>query len=265
MPVEKYTLTLNSKNDKARAIAMTDDDTKTFIDMEKVKNKDDIKREVETELDILPIFHRPEDQNIRIYVAGQSGCGKTYFTAEILKVYHKIYSKQKIYLFTSLDYDKHYDGDKTLKKHIIRYQLTDENAELLTALNIDDGDLKDSICVFDDFLLTEPILRKIVDTIKNVLLKRGRHYNTDVLIINDKILGGHKTITEMNQSNYICVFPYCTNFYEIESALTKYIGLSKSDIEKVREIEDETRWMCFYKIYPKYCVHQRGALLFTKR
>ncbi len=261
--IDRYSLTINSNNDKARAIATTDDDKKIIIDLIKVKKEEPVNKEVETEPEILPLFHRPPSQNIRIYIAAQSGAGKSYFVAQILVLYHKIYNKQTIYIFSTLDYDEQYDDNPKLKKYIKRINLDVENAEQI--LSIKEQDLADSICIFDDFLLEEKILRKKVSALKNILMKRGRHYNIDICIINDKVCGGAKTITELNQSNYICVFPFCTNFGEIEYLLTKYAGFDKEQIKRIRELEDDTRWMCFHKIFPKYCVYQHGVLLLTKK
>lgn len=262
--MEYFTLAINSKKETAKSIAVRQDNSKTLIDIEKIPNKDEAKREYYSEKEIRPLFHKPLNQNIRIYIAGQSGCGKSTLIAEIVKIYHKIYNKQKIYLFTTLDYDECYDDDADIKKlmkkdKFVRYLLNQENAELLSA--IEESDLAHSFCIFDDFLLFEKKLKNIVDTLKDILQKRGRHNDIDLMIVNDKVLGGLKTMTELNQSNYIIVFPFCTNFKELKTLYEKYLGFDKEQIRKIRSLE--TRWLLFNKVYPKYVVYKNGVVLLS--
>lgn len=256
--MEYYTLALNSNNETAIPIAKISDPEKTIIDLKKKKDDQNIKKNVTSAHSIIPIFFKQPDQVLRLYVSGMSGSGKSTFVAQMVEQYHKLYKEDKIYMFSTLETDKAYDK-KSVGKHIIRYQLTDENAELLSEIR--EEDVRDSLVIFDDFLIFEPKLRKIVDTLKLALLRRGRHYNISTIVITQKLLGGHQTITELTQCNYIVVFPLCNKASELTTFYTEYVGLEKDQINQIKKIK--SRWITFHMIYPKYIVSQHSVQLLT--
>lgn len=256
--MDKFGFEINSKNENSKPIAVilkTNENKKNKI-LDMVKNLSNPMIEI-NDKELIPLFCPDKDQNIRIYMCGQSGCGKSYLTSQILSNYCKIYKTKAIYIFSTLDYDSSYDSNPKLKNKIHRYLLDDENVELLAELK--DEDLKDSLCVFDDFLLFNPRLKKIIDSLKDILLKRGRHYNIDTIIINDKIMDGHKSKTELNQCNYIIIFPKCTNNKHLNMFIDNYLGLQPIISNLIKKVN--SRWVCFSKNYPRYAVYQHGVFM----
>lgn len=253
--MEEYGFSLNSTNDLAKPVGLIKNKKNDIIDLV----KDEKRRIFDTNDEVVPIFYTDKEQNIRIYISGQSGCGKSYLTSQIMESYKKIYDKKNIFVFSTLEDDPAYDKNPKLKNKFVRYILNNENAELLK--EIKEEDLANSLVVFDDFLLFEPKLKKIVDALKDILLKRGRHYGIDTIIINDKILDGHKTKTELNQSNYVIVFPTCTNKKQLENFLDNYLGLEPNIIKTIKKLP--SRWVCLAKNYPRYAIYQHGAFMLT--
>ena len=75
-----------------------------------------------------------------LYVAGQSGSGKTWFCKEYLLEYQKIFPKNEIYMFSTVS------DDPSLKEVKINYI----DVSSIVDDDLDSSDFKDSMCIFDD-------------------------------------------------------------------------------------------------------------------
>jgi hypothetical protein len=254
--MEYHTLIKQSNHVEDKPIAIIKDGKNTLIEMHKTHNKTKIVKEINTEADIFPITHKDKDQNIRIYIAGQTGCGKSYIASKILENYVRIYPNQRIIIFSALDGDKCYDDNPRLKHKISRILI--DQQEFGEISKICEEDLRNSICVFDDFK-TSGKLEKIINDLKNCILRRGRHYEIDSIIITDKLLGSVKTISELTHCNYIVFFPICINAREIKGLFDNYLGIDKSLISKFMNLN--SRWVMISKLYPRYCVSQHSTFL----
>ena len=83
-----------------------------------------------------------------IYVAAQSGAGKSYFCTQYLKEYIKMHPKNPIYLFSYLDEDETIDEIKKINRFDIHdKEFMDEE--------LDPKDFKDSCIVLDDIEQTQ--------------------------------------------------------------------------------------------------------------
>ena len=67
-----------------------------------------------------------ESERTILYICGQSGSGKSYYTKNYVKQYHKAFPKKDIFLFSALESDTTLDTCKTIK----RIKLSEELAEL---------------------------------------------------------------------------------------------------------------------------------------
>jgi hypothetical protein len=251
-----FTLLKNTSHVEDKTIAIINDGRNTLVEMHKTHNKSKIVKEINTENDMFPVLHKEKDQNIRIYIAGQTGCGKSFITSKILENYVYIYPEQRIIFFSTLDGDKCYDENPKLKNKILRI-LVDPH-DITEISKIKEEDLRNSICVFDDFS-TSGKLEKIISNLKNAILRRGRHYEIDSIVITDKLLGSAKTISELTHANYIVFFPICINAREIKGLFDNYLGLDKTLISKFMNLN--SRWAMISKLYPRYCVSQHSVFL----
>lgn len=258
--MDYWTLTTNSNNDDATPIAMVKDKNNTIIDLKKKMEQTNLRTNLKFPQDILPIPYKPKDQTIRYYISGMSGSGKTTFSAKLLESYHKIYPKDEIILFTALEEDPIYDKNKLLKKIMKKIIVSEENIEEIAGIREDS--LANSICIFDDYSIYDTGLRRIIETLKDTLLRRGRHYNISVVVITQKLLGGTKTITELQQCNFVVVFPLCSKRLELDSFYKNYAGFSIKDIEKLHKVK--SRHLAISMIYPKYVIANNEVLLMTE-
>ena len=55
-----------------------------------------------------------------VYISGQSGSGKSWYTAEFVKQYHHKHAKRDVFLFSSIDDDACLDKLKYLKRVCIK-------------------------------------------------------------------------------------------------------------------------------------------------
>jgi chromosomal replication initiation ATPase DnaA len=87
-----------------------------------------------------------------IYICGQSGSGKSYFTSNYVKQYKKQYPKNDIFVISSIDEDKSIDILKPIRINVLNPDFLDDDISL--------EDFKDSLVIFDDIDVFETKIRK---------------------------------------------------------------------------------------------------------
>jgi Cdc6-like AAA superfamily ATPase len=113
----------------------------------------------------------PNSERSIIYITGKSGSGKSYYCKEWIKEYKKLYPKNPIYLFSSLDSDPTIDEIKDLKRiklapDFLKEEFTSE-------------DFKDALVIADDTdCLNDKKMLKHVNKILDSILQTGRHWRT---------------------------------------------------------------------------------------
>ena len=113
-----------------KIISIADDEVN-----EEIKHYEVIKNTSSKKFELLP----PHDGRSVIYICGASGSGKSYWTAEYLKKYHKKYPKNKIYVFSEGEYDPAFED-----LDIVRIPINDE----LLEDKIEYNEFKKTVCVF---------------------------------------------------------------------------------------------------------------------
>jgi len=121
----------------------------------------------ELELDDDHSFQLIPDLNKKrdcIYVAAQSGAGKSHFCMEYLKEYIKLYPKNPVYLFSYLDEDETIDKVKKLQRF-------DINSKEFMDEELDPKEFKDCCIVLDDIemISDKKLKNKILDFFKKLL------------------------------------------------------------------------------------------------
>lgn len=201
------------------------------------------------------IFPVPQKESERIYVPAPSGSGKSTFIGEYLNFIREKYGKKrKIYIFSRVDEDKPLDKHK----NVIRIPL-EEDWFKTKPLNIDD--FKDGILIFDDIdtIMNKSVVR-YVRNFRDDVLETGRHYNMTVISTSHLIANFLATRTLINEANAIVLFPRGSSFSAISNFLDRYMGFTKKQIRYVEKLP--TRWIWFWKEYPKYAIHEKGAFIY---
>jgi hypothetical protein len=183
-----------------------------------------------------------------LYVTGSSGSGKSYYTANYVSEFKRIYPKRDVYLISSLNDDSSIDRIPGLK----RIKLNDEflNTELSAE------DFTKSLVIFDDTdCLTNKPMKLKVNGLLNSLLETGRHSQTFVVYTSHLATAGNDTKRILNESHAITFFPASMGGRSLKYLLESYLGLDKCQIKKVKSLK--SRWVTIFKSYPQIVISEK--------
>jgi len=176
-----------------------------------------------------------------LYIAGQSGSGKTYFLGQYLKEYKKLFPDNEIYIFSSVP-----KGDISLDGVELNYI----ELESLLEEDLTTYDFENSFVVFDDTdCITNKKVREAVRKIQNSVLEVGRHTKTYCALTNHQLYDGVVTKKVLNESTSITIFPLTLGNRSLKYLLDNYLGLSKEEIQNIKKLK--SRSVTFIKSYPK--------------
>lgn len=186
------------------------------------------------------------NQEDRLYVAGPSGGGKSWFSSLYARNYKVQYPGNGVYLFSEKEYDPVFDGTVP---DLVRVPL---NRALVTNLKRENRDLleqyKCSLLIFDDFDGVQDVtIRTTVQHFKNSMLRLGRQNHISTISITHKLLSGMKSQVEMQEATHFVFFP-SKNLAEVKKMLKTYCGLEKPEVGKILDEEaKQERWMCLIR------------------
>jgi len=187
-----------------------------------------------------------------IYVTGQSGSGKSYWTRRYVDAYKKVYPDRPIYLFSCIAEDDSIDKIKDLQ----RINLT---PEILTE-DIQAEDFKDSCVIFDDCdTIMDKKLRKKVLEIQGSILQVGRHFNVSAIITSHVATNGAETRLILTEAHAIVFFPHGMASRSLKYLLESYMGMDKHEIKKIKALEG--RAVTFVKTFPKCVVSEKEVYI----
>lgn len=193
---------------------------------------------------IQPIPRKRHDQTETIFMSGSKGSGKSTAAARYALNYQAEYPGNKVFLISRKDFDPAYDNvipdliRIKLDRNFIRTHMQRKGmADPIKAYS-------NSLVIFDDFMkIEDPTLRNAIIKMKNSLFELGRQYDTQLISIQHKALGGNDTKTELCESNNIVIFPR-ENIRECKEVLKKYLCFSHDDMRRIFDREGkEQRWM----------------------
>lgn len=177
-----------------------------------------------------------EKERMTLFVAGESGAGKSWFTREYAKRYKKMFPKNPIYLISYLDEDETLDA----YKDIIRLDAIQEDF-LNECLDMDLEDFRDSFVIFDDIdSIVNKNTKETIYGFLNKLLRIGRHYNISVAYIGHALYGSNEIKQVLFESQSITIFPRFLTYKKLKYLLEVYLGFSKKQIEQIRSIKDRS-------------------------
>jgi len=197
----------------------------------------------------LPDYNKSQ----RIFISGSTGCGKTYYIRKWLNMYQKVHEDRKIYLFS----DKKQDDTLDDVKHLIRFTIDDN---LKNKKPITPDKFKNSIVIFDDIdSIQDKKLSTVVVSLRDAILKIGRSLNITCICTNHLMNNGLNTKNIYNECQII-VFPLRGgNFYALNYALQKYIGLDKKQIKEISKLP--SRMCTIFKDYPQFVLCEKCIYL----
>ena len=194
-----------------------------------------------------------------IYITGQSGSGKSYFTAQYCIQYNRIFPKNKIYLISSLNEDETLEKLNKIKDNfIIRIDIS---PELITD-NINAKDFENSLVIFDDFeVLKDKKLREYVSSIRDEILETGRHHKTSMICTYHLPTNSHDTRRIINECHAVVFFPHVSNF-KIKNLLENYLGMHKDFLKWTKS--KKSRWACVIRGFPNMFINESELWLINQ-
>lgn len=195
----------------------------------------------------LPLFQKTS----RMFVAGQTECGKSYYARKYLEQLLRVFPRKRVYVFSDVEHDPELD---CLGKNIVRFKLDDG---LLEGDPIKPAVFAGSICVFDDIdSIQNPKLLRYIQNLRDAILRRGRHEDISCIITSHLLTNYRDTRIILNEANSITVFCQTGSTYGIKYLLQKYCGLDKAQIDRI--IKLPSRWTTIYKNAPMYVAYEKG-------
>jgi hypothetical protein len=203
----------------------------------------------ECKLQVLPSIENVE----RLYVAGPSGSGKSYFVSKWLGANRKIFrnkNKKEIYIFSRIKHDSQLD----------KFNPNRPDLESLVDEPMTGEQLENCICIFDDIdSISDRVVKQVVYDLQNDLLTCGRHFNVTVICTNHMIYNNIETKRTINESTSTVIFPRSGQTYQIKMFLKNYCGFERDMIDKIMRLK--TRWLCIRKTYPMAIIYEKGVFM----
>ena len=186
-----------------------------------------------------------------IYVCGQSGSGKSYFTSQYVKEYKKSYPKNEIYCISSIGEDPSIDSLKPKRINVLDPEFMRET--------FTSEDFKNSLIIFDDVDVFPKMVRNKVMTIVNNLLVVGRHSNASIVFTTHSPCSGAETKLLLSEASIISIFPTTTGSRSLKYILDNYLGLDKHQILKIKKLK--SRAVSIIRGYPQTIVSEKECFL----
>lgn len=193
----------------------------------------------------------PETEREILYITGASGSGKSTYTANYIRCYKRMFSKNKIYCFSALKDDESLDVVKPKR-------ITIDDRLISDPLQCED--FKNSLVVFDDIdVISDKKQREAVYNILNQMLETGRHFKVTVIITNHLATAGNDTRRVLNECHSVTYFPFSGSNVGTKRLLENYLGLDKDTIKKIKM--KKSRWATVFKNYPQVIMTEKDVWL----
>jgi len=212
----------------------------------------------------------PSAKPERLFLAGQTGGGKSYLTAQYAKRWKKIFPEGTIYAFLRQE-DENYNDFK--KREIImdwNYEdLEDEShtesnknyLQKLVDVEITLDELHNSLLIVDDCdNLQDKKLSTAIHKLLNDAVHNGRKRSIWVVYISHMIFNYAKTRDMLTASNKVFMFPGGVDDTQIEAYLQKFGGYKKKPAEELLRGFTST-WIMLARQRPRYFLHRKGLFI----
>eukprot|EP01040_Poterioochromonas_malhamensis_P016289 gene16289-18454_t len=170
-----------------------------------------------------------EKERVTLFVAGESGAGKSHFIREYAKRYKKMFPKNEMYLISYLEKDETLDEYKKITR------LDAFNKSFLEECldwNLEE-EFSNTFVIFDDIdSIVDKKTKQVVYGLLNKMLRIGRHYGISVAYVGHELYASHELKNILNESMTITFFPRYLNNKKLKYLLENYFGLSKFQIDK---------------------------------
>jgi hypothetical protein len=205
--------------------------------------------------EVFQVLPRTSKDRQIIYIPASEGSGKSYWCCEYIKAFHKIYPKQKIFVFSSLEDDETLDKCAKLFK---RVKIDDDWVKNPFSI-YDFKDFKESdggcLCIFDDVdNISNKYISEAVYTLINNIIDVGRHFNISLIYTAHKPADKKRTSCILNSCHSIVYFPYGVT-RSTKYVLESYFDIDKKKIDELKKFK--SRWMCVSRQVPRMFIGEK--------
>ena len=187
--------------------------------------------------------------NQRIYVSGQSGCGKSRWAGKWLEEYQFLYPHKTVTAFchTLIDNDPAYAGIRSTQ-----FDLHDPDFQNATEEVLAGGLLDNSICLFDDIDKLEGSARGTAYRLLGQTVMMGRKAGIPVCFCNH--LGTDRKATRdiLNAATAAVIFPRGGSVGQLEYLARNHLGMSKRAFMAVHDMKP--KWCYVHRNYPSFII-----------
>lgn len=192
----------------------------------------------------------PSKESERVFVAGKSGAGKSFWTASYMREYQELHPDRTIFLFSTHEDEKAY-------RLIEHTAIPLDDAFIAAAPTLDD--LQNSLCVFDDCdNLQNKKIADAVDKLNADLISNGRKYNIHVVTLAHQLMEYKRTRNQLNEANRVVFFPQGSQYHN-QRYLKVYAGISGAWMKKI--LAERSRWICLDNRVPQSYVTENAVVV----
>ncbi len=192
----------------------------------------------------------PESERICLYIVGSSGSGKSHYATEFIKEWKGTNRGKKIYLISPITDDKNINGLKPTRIN------PESDAFIQDPPSCED--FSNSLLICDDIeAYTKNITNRIMNLI-NSILTTGRHHKVSLIFIAHNPTQGVMTKILLLESHGIVMFPKTMGGKSSKYLLDQYLGLSKEQIKKIKNIK--SRAVCVLRTYPQTMISENEII-----
>lgn len=203
----------------------------------------------------LPIFslekNRETNRDI-VYICGKNGSGKSYYVADYVEMYIKMYPNDRIILLTRLQEDTTFT-ERGIEKDIHRVVVSDKILEDRFELS----DFEHSLVIMDDIdsSLNSILLKKYLYKLRDDLIENGRHHKINMLITSHAITNYKDTRSVLNECSCVVIYPNINIPRQINYLLKSYLMLNENQRKRIFNLP--SRWVAI-NVRFQYVSYQHG-------
>ena len=195
----------------------------------------------------------PFTQPDLLYISGRRGSGKSYYIAEYLIEFIKMYPTYRIYMFSGKPKDELLD--KFISKRI---DVNKVREAMFTA-----HDFAKSLVIFDDIDTLddskENNVKKSVYDLMNDIIETGRSLGVFCIVTSHIASNNGESRRILNGCSSFTFF-LASSSHQTTYTLQNYFGFSPKQIKKILAIED-SRWCTIYRDIPQIVMTQSKIMM----
>jgi hypothetical protein len=204
---------------------------------------------------VIPDF-KEDEQVDRIYVCGETGCGKSSFIAEYVRHFLGQYPKATLLLFSSKKEDKCLDTFRQIR----RVPIDDDIYHNPYTLQEISSNSKPTLCIFDDIEdFPNKKINKEVERLRDEIMRNGRSYGIYSIFVHHNPTDYKATRNMIFEANKVVIFPKRSGKGTYNYLLEKKLLISKEQIELVNNLKSS--YVCIVKQIPKCIIADKYLML----